>query len=141
MRPYVEETDVVALGFYDDPADAADYRTEAIHQSGIQTIAVEEVRRLGAHEAALEALQRLTRPGLKGFWIHLDADVLDQTVMPAVDSPNPKGLIPEELRSILQTLLESGHAVGLEVTILDPELDPDGEYVADFARLLLATLT
>jgi hypothetical protein len=31
--------------------------------------------------------------------------------------------------------------VGLEVTILDPELDPDGEYVADFARLLLATLT
>lgn len=28
---------------------------------------------------------------LDGFWIHLDVDVLDPTIMPAVDNPTPGG--------------------------------------------------
>ncbi len=27
-----------------------------------------------------------------GFWIHLDADVFDETIMQAVDGPRPDGL-------------------------------------------------
>lgn len=136
LKPYVKDSNVVALGFYDDPADSADYRTEAIYQTSIKTIDIDEIHRVGAHQAALSALERLEQPSLKGFWIHLDADVLDQSIMPAVDSPNPKGLTFEELVKILRALLGSDYAIGMEITIFDPELDPDGKYAAEFVTAI-----
>jgi arginase len=56
--------------------------------------------------------------------------------MPAVDSPEPGGLEPDELAEILRALFESGRAEGLDLTILDPERDPDGSS----ARLLVSLL-
>jgi len=58
--------------------------------------------------------------------VHLDADVLDPSVMPAVDSPDPEGLQPRELTDLLRPLLASTACVGLNITIYDPDLDPDG---------------
>ncbi|MCR3745859.1 Arginase family protein, partial [Actinomadura glauciflava] len=55
-----------------------------------------------------------------------DADILDKSVMPAVDSPNPDGLSFKELASVLRTLVASPRAVGMHIAIYDPELDPDG---------------
>jgi arginase len=71
-----------------------------------------------------------------GFWVHLDADVLDDAVMPAVDSPQPGGLEPTELIEALRVLLRSGLAVGMDVTIFDPDGDPTGE----IAEGLVSTL-
>jgi hypothetical protein len=71
--------------------------------------------------------------GVDGFWIHLDADVLDDAIMSAVDSRQPGGLSHSELVELLRGLLRSGLAVGMEVTIFDPELDPTGE-IADGSR-------
>jgi arginase len=62
---------------------------------------------------------------LDGFWVHLDADVLDPSVMPAVDSPDPDGLLPDELVALLRPLLASPHCAGLDVTVYDPDLDPE----------------
>ncbi len=39
--------------------------------------------------------------GLDGYWLHLDVDILDPAVMPAVDSPSPDGLAPAELTGLL----------------------------------------
>jgi hypothetical protein len=39
--------------------------------------------------AAERALERFG--DVDGFWIHVDADVLDAATMPAVDSPEPGG--------------------------------------------------
>jgi hypothetical protein len=44
-----------------------------------------------------------------GFWIHLDADVLDETIMQAVDDPRPGGLAWDELVSALSMAVRSGH--------------------------------
>jgi arginase len=38
--------------------------------------------------------------GVDGFWIHVDADVLDPTVIPAVDSPEPGGLELDEMADL-----------------------------------------
>ena len=48
-----------------------------------------QVRILGAGPAAGEAVKYLTRDAgpADGFWIHLDADVFDETIMQAVDDP------------------------------------------------------
>jgi arginase len=46
--------------------------------------------------------------------------------MPAVDFRLPGGLSPQELESVLKMALDSGRAVGIEVTIYNPDLDKDG---------------
>ncbi len=72
---------------------------------------------------ASQALADLVRDDLAGFWIHLDADVLDDTIMPAVDYRMPGGLRFEEVSAVLRRLMGSGRAVGLSLTIFNPLLD------------------
>ena len=73
------------------------------------------------------------RQNLDGFFIHFDVDALDDRVMPAVDSRTEDGLSYDELAEILTPLLSSGKAVGMEITILDPDLDQDGKYTKEFS--------
>jgi arginase len=61
---------------------------------------------------------------LRGFWIHVDADVFNPVDMPAVDSPEPGGPTMEEIVDLLGPLVRHPKALGLEVTIYDPGLDP-----------------
>ncbi|MGW7487797.1 arginase family protein [Streptomyces sp. NPDC054786] len=65
-----------------------------------------------------------------------DADVLDPSVMPAVDSPDPGGLLTGELRVLLGPLAASPRCAGINVTIYDPDRDPDGTGAALLADLL-----
>ena len=53
-------------------------------------------------------------------------DVLDPSVMPAVDSPDSGGFTTKELIALLQQLAPD--AIGASVTVFDPDLDPDGKY-------------
>ncbi len=71
--------------------------------------------------------------------MHLDVDVLDPAIMPAVDSPDPPGgLSYAELTTLLATLLRSPLAAGLEVTVFDPELDPDGTLAEALTTTIVA---
>jgi arginase len=45
--------------------------------------------------------------------------------MPAVDYRMPRGLSWEELETVLRKARTSERAVGLDVTIYNPRLDPD----------------
>jgi arginase len=62
----------------------------------------------------------LARDGLAGFWIHVDLDVLEDTIMPAVDYRMPNGLSWAELMACLKTAISSGSAIGMQVTIYTP---------------------
>lgn len=86
---------------------------------------LDEMQSLGASAVARAALEHVSA-GPDGYWVHLDLDVLDNAVMPAVDSPQPGGLPPDQLVLLLGELLASDLAYGVDVTIYDPELDPDG---------------
>jgi arginase len=83
-------------------------------------------------------LQHLLKKDLMGFWIHLDADVLDDAIMPAVDYHLPGGLSFAELSLVLQTLLTSGRAIGITITIFNPLLDSNGSIARQFVESLLA---
>jgi arginase len=72
----------------------------------------------------------------RGFWIHLDADVLNPRDMPAVDSPEPGGSTANEIVGLLAPLVHHPRALGLEVTIYDPALDPDRSCGARLVTLL-----
>ena len=82
----------------------------------------------------------MASPGVKGFWIHLDADVLNPAVMPAVDSPEPGGPMPDELVDLLSPLVNHPRALGLDLTIYDPALDPDRSCARQLVSLLEALL-
>ncbi len=138
LRPYVRENDVVQLGLARAAEDGITHAVESFERSDIHTIAVDQIRGQGAVRAGRQARERLESRPIAGYWIHLDADVLDAAIMPAVDSPNPRGLRFDELTALLAELLRSDKAVGLELTILDPDLDPDGRYAARFADAVVA---
>jgi arginase len=66
--------------------------------------------------------------------------VLDPEIMPAVDSPEPGGLTHQELAGLLEALASSELAVGMQLTIFDPDLDPDGRLAADLTDTVVAGL-
>jgi arginase len=133
LRPYVRDEDVIHIGDTDEIEDSAD-----ILDSAIAVINYAEFAQRGAADSLNSALQRVERDDLVGFWIHLDVDILDSTLMPAVDSPHGGGLTWDELSPILRGLLESDKATGIELTIFDPDLDPDRRYISELADRLVA---
>src|SRR6266704_1439654 len=66
------------------------------------------------------------------------ADILDPGVMPAVDSPDPGGLSAAELTGLLAAL--APRAVGAQVTVFDPDLDPDGSHARLLTDILITGL-
>jgi arginase len=132
--PLVRDDDVALFGLRDADERAAD-GCQPI-PPGMRTWDLPRVRRLGGPSAAREAADHLTRSDLDGFWIHLDADVLDDAVMPAVDYRLPGGLAPSELVTVLTAAMATGRAVGFEVTIYNPTLDPTGAAGRELARIL-----
>ena len=116
LEPYIRVEDVALLGVRDDDPD------------------LDELRALGARVVAAPALSDLG--AADGFWVHLDADVVDPEIFPAVDSPAPGGLGLDVLTDVLARLAGSPAMVGMDVTILDPDLDADGRQVAALAGVL-----
>ncbi|WBQ07685.1 arginase family protein [Kribbella sp. CA-293567] len=135
LRPYVRDSDAVMLGYREDEAYLDTMREAGIRDWSALTVIADPASAAGG------VLEHLERDDLDGFWVHLDVDILDAEVMPAVDSPDPGGLQHEHLRELLRPLLASPKCVGLDIGIFDPDLDPDGRYAAALADTLVAALT
>jgi arginase len=135
LRPLVRDEDVFVLGRRD--AEIADEEgSQRIEDTGIAMIELPALRRQGVVDAVRCALDRLCKPAVDGFWIHLDADVLDDAVMPAVDYRMPDGLSWDELSIILERAIGSGRAVGMDIAIFNPKLDETGAIARAFVDAL-----
>jgi arginase len=138
-RPLVQDRDVVVFG-YRDAEEQAEYDSQPLDPN-IRAIDLAEIRRRGIEPTVKDAIGHLKASGApEGFWIHLDADVLDDAIMPAVDYRIPGGLSWDELGTTLRHAMDSGRAVGLEVTIYNPRLDPDGSSGRGLAETVGAAL-
>jgi len=122
--PLVREEDAVAFGFR-DAEEQASFGSQPLPPT-LRAFDLATVHQRGAENAAREAVEHLTRDDLDGFFIHVDADCLDDAIMPAVEYRIPDGLSWDELASTLRIAMASGKAVGLEVTVYNPNLDTDG---------------
>lgn len=120
--PLVRARDVILIGRRDA---GQPYGHDALSVSGILDITGDELSAAGASAVAGRALERLGKAELGGFWIHVDADVLDPSVMPAVDSPEPGGPGINDLAALLTPLVHHPRALGMQLTIYDPALDMD----------------
>ena len=137
-RPLVRAEDTVAFGFRDGEMQ----RQHRSQSPPPQLLAIDlaAVRRMGLEQATRAALERVTRAELAGFFIHFDADALNDDIMPAVDYRMPDGLSAQEVTYVLHAALATGRAVGLEVTIYNPALDHDGAAGKELAGILAAAL-
>jgi arginase len=137
-EPLVDGKDVVLIG----RRDAAEpwYGHAALAASAILDISGAALSERGAADVAASVLERLTSSEsieeLRGFWIHLDADVINPNLMPAVDSPTPGGPTIDEMVQLLTPLVRHPRALGLELTIYDPGLDSDRSCAKRLVSLL-----
>lgn len=132
--PLVADEDVVAFGFRDEH-EAQSYGSQPL-PPGLKAFSLIEVRRFGAEAAARDAVVHVAEHGTRGYWIHFDADVLKDTIMPAVDYRIPDGLTWTEIEAVLRVALGHPKVAGMEVTILNPTLDVEGNILRAFVEML-----
>lgn len=108
----------------------------AIAASPILDVPGRRLQSDGWRELVAVTLEQAARSDSRGYWIQLDADVLNPAIMAAVDSPQPGGPTSRELVRVLTPLVNHPKALGLSLTGYDPALDPD----RSGARQLLAIL-
>ncbi|MGV8093083.1 MAG: arginase family protein [Mangrovibacterium sp.] len=128
LRPYLEEEHVWCVGNREyDPK-----YVKPILDSKIHYVDLNNLRKTGIENCTGQFLEMIEKKELDGFFIHFDVDVLNDRIMPAVDSRESDGLEYDEMISILGNLLASPKAIGMEITILDPDLDKSGKYTKKF---------
>lgn len=81
-------------------------------------ILARQLRQSGVDAAAHRVRTIVGAANLDGYWLHVDVDVHDPEHLPAVDSPDPGGLEPEDLIALLAALAPA--AMGAQVTISTP---------------------
>ena len=136
--PLVRTEDVVLFGLRDE-ADQQAHGSQPLPPDAL-ALNLAAIRARGIDRAIADGLQRLAHPALDGFFVHLDVDCLDDEVMPAVDYRLPDGLSCDELTGVLRAALATGRVAGLDVTIYNPDLDPDGAAGRRLAALLCEAL-
>jgi arginase len=140
-QPLVRDEDVALLGYRDAEEQAA-HGSQPLPRD-LLAFDLASIRRDGAEAIAQAAIKHLTRRDgpADGFWIHIDADVLDDGIMPAVDYRLPGGLSWDELTTVLRLAFRSGRAVGLELTVYNPVLDQDGSGARGLANAIAQAAT
>jgi arginase len=136
-RPYVPAGHVAALGNRDlnrrREADIPD-----IADAGFYYRSLVDMRHEGIERATEKAVAAITSNSRR-CWIHLDVDAIDSALMPAVDSPQADGFSWTEIERLLRAA-RPYDAAGMEVTIYDPERDPERAAGKSLVNLLASVL-
>jgi len=135
--PLLEPAAVVLLGHR--PADLHPdvARENARLDPAIHALTAPQVRERDAARVGTEAAARLAeRPA----WLHLDLDVLDEGVLPAVSYPQALGLDWDEVVALMRPLVGAANLLGLSVADFNPDRDPDGTYAARVVEALESLL-
>lgn len=116
-RPLLNEKQVVHIGSRSlDPGEK-----DAL-LSGVKVFTAKDVEEKGARAVAHETAHRLMG---SCDWIvaHLDVDVLDPSVMPAVNFPEPGGLTGDDVLSVFTALHRTGKLKAIDLTAYNPSKD------------------
>ena len=137
-RPLVEPSRAAVIGRRDDATSSGD---DAVAAASILDLRVSEFdRAIEWSQVGHRALSRVAAHGIRGFWIHVDADVLNPRAMPAVGSPERGGPMPEQLMTLLAPLVADPRALGLSLSVYDPALDADRSGARQLVHILTALL-
>lgn len=74
------------------------------------------------HDNGIDAVLARIPDGGK-YYITIDADGLDPSVMPAVEGPAPGGLTFHQVRKLIHGLVKKGRVMGMDIVEITPSLD------------------
>jgi arginase len=117
--------------------------------TGLDPASAAELARLPADLVTIDAGAVLADPAGAGqraagwagrlgvpMWLHIDVDVLDPSVLPAVTYPQDGGPDFDQLAAVLGPLAASPALLGVSVADFRPDLDLDGRQAAALVTLL-----
>ena len=122
LRPLVDPRASAIYGHRDRP-EQIDQGSEDVYRQPMLVRSLAEFRSAGIEDAGHHAAAFLAGAGVDSVWLHIDADCLDDALMPAVDWRDEGGMTPNELVGLARLVLESGLIAGMDVTIYNPSLD------------------
>jgi agmatinase len=76
-------------------------------------------------------------PDGERYYLSIDADGLDPTVMPAVAAPAPGGLLFHQVRSLIHGLVQKGRLMGMDIVEITPIRDVNGISSLTAGQLIL----
>jgi agmatinase len=74
------------------------------------------------------------------YYLSIDADGMDPTVMPAVDGPAPGGVNFVQMRAIIKGLVNKGRVVGMDIVEIQPSKDTATKLTCVTAGRLIVNL-
>jgi arginase len=122
LRPLLTPEACVVYG-HRDRANQLETGSRDVYAEPMLVRNLAELRAAGITEAAGHAAAFLAAAGPDRVWLHLDADCLDDVLMPAVDWRVGGGLSVAEAVSLARPLVQQGLISGMDVTIYNPALD------------------
>jgi arginase len=132
-EPLLEPAAVVLLGHRPAELHPDVARENARLDPAIRALTALEVRERGAAGVGTDAAARLAK---RPAWLHLDLDVLDEEVLPAVSYPQPLGLDWDELVALVRPLVAAPNLLGVSVADFNPDRDADGTHAARVVEAL-----
>ena len=133
LLPLIRPRDTVVLG----PRDR-DELTAANLPSVASTVTFLDDRAFLATNRVTtsNALTRQLHATAAHWWFHLDLDALATESFSAVRYPQPGGLSWPDIEAIAGAALQSPSLVGWNITIYNPDLDPDARGAARIVSFL-----
>jgi arginase len=130
-EPLAREPEIVVFGIARlDPAEQ-----EWLWRSPLHSHKAEKIAHRPPAETAREALEEI-HGHQHEFLLHLDADVISQDEMPAVDHPGAGGLGLKYVEGVVTALAGEQHLAAIEVTGYNPERDSEGRGAQTLVRLI-----
>lgn len=125
LKPYVEDQGVIHIGQRDEQ-ETVDFGSQDIRKTDIHCFSLTSLRAYGIETVLKDVVRIISETGKEGYWIHFDTDIISDEENFAVDYRLPGGLTFAEIAWVLNTLMETGKIAGMNVTIYNPALDPEG---------------
>ena len=94
--------------------------TQAAIDYGANLITDIELQEIGM-KAILERI-----PDGQNYYLTIDADGVDPTIMPAVAGPAPGGVNYSQMRTLIQGLVKKGKVLGMDIVEITPAKDVNG---------------
>jgi len=119
-RPLLSEERVVHVG-----SRSLDPGEDGALLSSVKVFTAKDVKKNGARDIARQTAQYLSD---SCDWIvaHLDVDVFDPPIMPAVNFPEPGGLTGDDILEVFRALQSTGKLKVADLTAYNPLEDRDG---------------
>lgn len=138
--PLVAPADTVQLGERDAFTPEFQDAYGDIARSPITQITIQEILSAGVEAVTGKVATFMQDRRLDRVWVHVDLDVLDESIMPAVDSPGTPGLDFDQLAALVSGLDATGRVMGVDFAIYDPERDPQQRYAVPIVKCVANSL-